>query len=215
MKIELECCEFKPRLMQILIDDEEADFKILGNLIIVETNKEQIKKLTIKKRRFPNTKLSYLNIINPIHYFYEFRFRNNDILYYDKGNFLIDINFDEYLNTDLKLKITKGIQEVNSQQIENYSYSIENKKINYNIITHSVPTKEILRYKLSNVLCQFLWSAFIISLVIKEIILHSEGSIGYLIAAIIILFISSFRIWKYLNLKWINFMCFKSSHLCP
>ena len=199
MKIELDCCGFSPRALKVFTDIA-TKISILKNKVVIESSNERISHLTIKSRSIYNSRLCYLNIINPIHYLYQYKLKNDDIYFYDNDFIWADIDIDNSLDSNLKIKLEKCTKHNNGSNLTEYTIKpLEHKKIR--ICYHNMPPKQIYRYKLTNIASQLFFSILIMCLGILILINNQDDIILYLCALIILLIISGIKVYKYLSSK--------------
>lgn len=194
MRIELECCGLKPISMEVSTNVPKVNLTTLGNKIIIESTNEPISCLTLKRRSMYSSKLCYLNILNPIYYFYQYKLNNRDVYLYDDDYFWMDIVFDNVITSNLTLKLIKQ-----TKQFAESTYSITQCEHNkcFNIHYHNMPQIQIFRYKVSNILSQLFWSILISFLAIWQLCIDQKNIFLYLSGIAILLLFSSRKIFKY------------------
>lgn len=199
MKIELECCGFSPHALKVFTDIA-TKISILRNKIVIESSNERISHLTIKSRSIYTSRLCYLNIVNPIYYLYQYKLKNDDIYFYDDDFIWADIDIDSNLDSNLKIKLEKCTKHNNGSNFAEYAINaLEYKKIR--ICYHNMPSKQIYRYKLTNIASQLFYSILIMCLGVLILINNQDDIILYLCALMILLIVSGIKVYKYLSSK--------------
>lgn len=202
MRIEIECCGFNPASIKAVVDVSSAKSSITKNKIVIESPNQPIKCLTIKRRSIYNSRLCYLNMINPVYYLYQYKLKNDDIYFYDSEFLDADIIFNT--DTDWKLKLTRERKHINGSSICNYVLTAYNHKKGIRIEYHDMPQIQILRYKRTNIISQLFYAMLISCLAIWQMLVNRKNSLLYLIALIILLVISGVKIFRYYSSKSIK-----------
>ena len=205
MRIEIECCGFNPASIKAVVDVSSAKSSITKNKIVIESPDQPIKCLTIKRRSIYNSRLCYLNMINPVYYLYQYKLKNDDIYFYDSEFLDADIIFSTLNDTDWKLKLTRERKHINGSSICNYVLTAYNHKKGIRIEYHDMPQIQILRYKRTNIISQSFYAMLISCLAIWQMLVNRKNSLLYLIALIILLVISGVKIFKYYSSKSIKY----------
>lgn len=196
MRIEIECCGCRPRAIHI-ITDAEATLSRCGNRIVIESSNERISHFTIKSRSVYNSKLCYLNIINPIYYLYQYKSKNDDVYFYDNGFLWADIDVDNSLHSDLKITLEKCSKSTNDLRYTEYTIKPSEKRLNISFLR--MPLKQIHRYKVTNIASQLLYSMLILCLGILALLRNQDNIALYSCALIILLIVSIVKVYKYLS----------------
>lgn len=200
MRVELECCGFNPILLQV-VTEEKTKIVLEKNKIVIESSNEFIGRFTIKSRSIYNSKLCYLNIINPIFYLYQYKLKNDTIFFYDDNFIWMDIILNDTIDDNLKIKLEKITKRIENSTVCTYEITPDVSKKGLQIIDYYTPQKQIYRYKITNIASQLFYFILILTLMILQLVDNQENIISYLSALIILGFFSVIKIYKFYSAK--------------
>jgi len=158
--------------------------------------------LIVKKRTLYDTSLCYLNVFNPIFFFYQWKcIFNRDVLAYDESHAEIKIQIDIKENIDASLVLDCKKTYILNSMYSSYSFMCSNYD-NIEIeetIKLNASIASIKRFKISNILSILFFSILTITLSLIEIILHKSNIGPYVISCCIVLLFSIVFSYKVLN----------------